>query len=185
MSIRNLIAIGNRRFVVVATVTVLTAVVLPCGVAGCVRIDGGAVELSWVLRTPDGRAISDCGCSAERSAVAMPPSVAAVRLKLEGVGGDIQGATPCAGRAQCQFSCARQTGATPFDIPETKSNEMYLISVIALDDQGTELRKVGTPAPVLRSVVRGQPTDMGALLLEADCAPGCSGVNGEGVCKRP
>ena len=183
MSIRNLAAIGNRGFTV--TAAVLATAALVCGATGCVRIEGGAVELSWVLRTPDGRAISDCGCSAERSAVAMPPSVAAVRLKLEGVGGDIQGATPCAGRAQCQFSCARQTGATPFDIPETKSNEMYLISVVALDTAGNALPNVKTPAPVLRSVTRGQPTDMGALLLVTECGSACSGMNGQGVCKRP
>ncbi|HXI55331.1 MAG TPA: hypothetical protein VNO55_04700 [Polyangia bacterium] len=175
MSIRNLAAIGNRRFTV--TAAVLATAALLCGAAGCVRIDGGAVELSWVLRTPDGRAIDDCSCGVD--------PVAAVRVELVGVGGDIQGATPCAGRAQCQFSCSRQTGATPFDIPETKSNEMYLISVVALDAGGNPLPNVKTPAPVLRSVVRGQPTDMGALLLVTECGSACSGVNGQGVCKRP
>ena len=149
------------------------------GGAGCVRIDGGAVELSWVLRTPDGRAVSDCSCSS--------PPVASVRLdlKLLTADGTATGATPCEGRAQCQFSCQRATGATPFDIPETKPDEMYVVSIAALAADGTVLPTVGTPAPVLRSVVRGQPTDMGALLLVTACADQCSGVNGQGVCARP
>jgi hypothetical protein len=145
--------------------------------SGCVRIDGGAVELSWVLRTSDGRAINDCGCS--------DPAVSSVRLRLIGQRGAIDGTTPCEGRAQCQFSCARQTGATPFDIPETQPGEMYLISVEALGSDGALLPGVRAPAPVLRGVIRGQPTDVGALLLVAECAGECSGMNGLGVCARP
>lgn len=161
---------------IVAAVVVLAAV---APAAGCVRIDGGAVELSWVLRTPEGRAIGDCGCSAD--------GVTAVRLKLVlmNASGAVPGGTPCDGRAQCQFACQRQTGATPFDIPETKPGEMYLISVDALGAAGQPLTGVGTPAPVLRSVTRGQPTDMGALLLVTECANECSGMNGPGVCARP
>lgn len=147
--------------------------------AGCVRIDGGAVELSWVLRTPEGRAIGDCGCS--------DPMVTTVRLHLvlTNAAGAVPGGTPCDGRAQCQFPCQRQTGATPFDIPETGPDEMYLISVDTLGADGTPLAGVGAPAPVLRSVVKGQPTDMGALLLVTECASACSGMNGQAVCERP
>ncbi|HVR63133.1 MAG TPA: hypothetical protein VMU50_14620 [Polyangia bacterium] len=159
--------------------TLVLAAVAPAGVGGCVRIDGGAVEMSWVLRTPEGRAIGDCGCS--------DPQVATVRLHLTLVNGagTVPGGTPCEGRAQCQFACQRETGATPFDIPETKPDEMYLISVDTLGPDGTPLAGVRAPAPVLRSVVRGQPTDMGALLLVTECANACSGMNGQGVCERP
>src|SRR4029079_4701810 len=76
--------------------------------AGCVRVDGGAVEISWVVRSTDGRAITDCTCA--------DPPIAYVRLDLVGVGGDIQGLTPCADRTACEFPCQRQTGSTPFDI---------------------------------------------------------------------
>ena len=49
--------------------------------AACVEIDGGAVEISWVIRSETGSAITDCGCAS--------PSIATVRLKLTGVGGTI------------------------------------------------------------------------------------------------
>jgi hypothetical protein len=171
---------GAPRWARNAVAATLVLAAAASGGGGCVRIDGGAVELSWVLRTPEGRAISDCGCG--------DPQVATVRLHLtlmNAGGAAVPGGTPCEGRAQCQFACQRQTGATPFDIPETRPDEMYLISVDALGPDGMALAAVRTPAPVLRSVVRGQPTDMGALLLVTECANACSGVNGQGVCERP
>jgi hypothetical protein len=178
MSTRIFAAVGTRQPWTAAAVA-LFLLFLVGAVLGsaCVRIDGGAVELSWVLRTSDGRAINDCGCS--------DPPVSSVRLRLVGQGGAIDRTTPCDGRAQCQFSCARQTGATPFDIPETQPGEMYLISVAALGADGAPLPGVRTPAPVLRGVIRGQPTDVGALLLVAECTGECSGMNGLGVCARP
>jgi len=76
---------------------------LACLSAACVEIDGGAVEISWVIRSDTGSAITDCGCAS--------PSIATVRLKLTGVGGTIEDYQPCAGNAQCDFPCARQTGS--------------------------------------------------------------------------
>ena len=32
-----------------------------CLLATCVKIDGGAVEISWVIRSQLGSAITDCG----------------------------------------------------------------------------------------------------------------------------
>jgi hypothetical protein len=145
---------------------------------GCVRVDGGAVEVSWVVRSSDGRAITDCSCS--------DPPIAAVRLELklmppQGDNAD----TPCENRAQCRFACQRQTGATPFDIKETQPGEMYEISVIAVGADGMDLPEVLTPAPILRSVVRGQATELEAFLLETQCAAECEGMNRSGVCTRP
>ena len=143
--------------------------------SACVEIDGGAVEVSWVIRSPSGAGITDCGCAA--------PAIAAVRLVLRGVGGTIEGATPCAGRAQCDFPCQRQTGATPFDIRETLPGESYEVSVVAVAD-GVVLPEVKRPAPILREVVRAQPTEVEAFQLVAECAAEC-GMNSSGVCARP
>src|SRR5215208_4364359 len=118
----------------------------------CVSIDGGAVEVNWVVRTDDGRAITDCSCS--------DPQIASLRLQLVGASGDVKGATPCQDRTSCQFPCQRHTGATPFDIPPG----FYLISLVPVDAAGQDLSllqaplHVQTPAPVLREVVKGQPT---------------------------
>jgi hypothetical protein len=154
----------------------ILAAALSVGAGACVRIDGGAVEISWVVRSADGRAITDCGCT--------DPEISRVRLVLRGMGGAIDGATPCDGRAQCEFACQRQTGTTPFDIRETQPGEMYEISVVALDSSGGELPQVLTPAPILRTVTRGQPTEVEAFLLVAQCSEAC-GMNSSGVCTRP
>ena len=149
---------------------------LTCLLATCVEIDGGAVEISWVIRSESGSAITDCGCAS--------PSIAKVRLVLRGVGGSIQDATPCAGQAQCDFTCSRQTGATQFDIQETHGAERYEVSVVAVGIDGSELPQVMAPAPILREVVRGQPTEVESMQLVADCAPECQ-MNSSGVCARP
>jgi len=54
-------------------------------VGGCVQIQGGSVEVSWVVHA-NGRAITDCGCS--------DPVIDKVRIELVGKGGSIEGATP-------------------------------------------------------------------------------------------
>src|SRR5437773_534060 len=90
---------------------------LAAAAVSCVPIDGGSVEASWVLRTGDGQAITQCECS--------DPQIASVRLTLAGVSGDVKGSSPCKDRTACQFSCQRHTGATPFDIPPG----FYLISL--------------------------------------------------------
>jgi hypothetical protein len=149
--------------------------------SACVKIDGGAVEVSWVVRSADGQAITDCSC-------ALPP-ISRVRLQLRGVGGTIDGYQPCdvGDRSRCEFSCQRQTGSTPFDIRETQTGEMYEISVAAIGDDDSVLPEIMTPAPILRSVVRGQATELEAFLLVAQC--GCGevdgGMNTSGVCTRP
>src|SRR5262245_4721361 len=104
---------------------------LTCLLAACVKIDGGAVEISWVVRSKAGSAITDCGCAS--------PSIAKVRLILVGMGGAIEGLKPCEGQAQCDFPCPRQTGHTAFDIQETHGSERYEVSVVALGTDGSEL----------------------------------------------
>jgi hypothetical protein len=144
----------------------------------CVPIDGGAVETSWVVRTEDGRAITDCQCS--------DPQIAKVRLKLVGASGTVKETLPCQDRSSCEFSCQRHTGATPFDIPPG----FYLISLIPVDAAGQDLTvlapgsQVETPAPILREVVRGQPTQLDALALVGKCASSCS-ANQNRVCSAP
>jgi hypothetical protein len=142
-------------------------------IPACVKIDGGSVEISWVVIAPDGRGITDCSCA--------NPAISKVRLVLMGVGGEIDGVDACAGQAQCDFPCQRQTGATPFDIKPTQNGEMYSVSVVAIGTDGSTLSSVTTPAPILRQVVYGQPTEVEAFTLVAPCADACNGS----VCARP
>ena len=144
----------------------------------CVRVDGGAVELSWVVQSRAGAAITDCRCA--------EPAIHTVRLVLVGVGGTVAGQRPCDGTAHCDFPCQRQTGATGFDIRETASGEAYEISVLTVDANGVEIPadQVMSPAPILRGVVKGQVTETEAFQLVAGCRAEC-GMNGSGVCVRP
>ena len=141
-------------------------------IPACVQINGGAVEISWVVISPSGGGITDCSCA--------DPAIAKVRLVLVGKGGAIAGTTPCAGQAQCDFPCQNQTGATHFDIPPTGPGESYEISLVTVGIDGleippTEIMTAATPAPILLQVSQGQPTEVDAFTLVAPCAPTCSG----------
>ena len=158
----------------------LAAAALVVGVAlpgaGCVKIDGGAVEISWVVRSTAGSAITDCSCA--------DPPIAKVRLHLDPMGASIQDNRSCAGEAHCDFPCQRQTGSTAFDVKPTQAGETYEIWVEAVGADGEPLEGVMTPAPILRSVVQGQPTEVEAFQLVAPCRAECE-MNGSGVCARP
>ena len=144
------------------------------GGASCVAIDGGAVEASWVVRTPDGHGIEDCACA--------DPAIARIRFRV--VGPD--GVDRCAGKASCGFSCARRSGATAFDIPPGS----YAISLVPSDGAGVDLtriaagqRAVQVPVAALtRDVVHGQTTELEAFQVVAACADSCGGPNH--VCRR-
>jgi hypothetical protein len=145
--------------------------------AGCVDVNGGAVEIEWLVRSSDGRAIGSCGCA--------DPAIARVRFSIVSLAG---GADWCDTHAGvCTFSCERQTGATPFAVTPGR----YALSIVPLDAQGQDLRVATTertrvavvPAPILRDVSFGQPTHLPALLISARCADRCSGSNPQSACK--
>jgi hypothetical protein len=166
-------------FSTLRAVACLAVIAVMAGVSGaCVEIDGGAIEISWLVRSTAGSPITDCGCA--------EPQIAAVRLVVTGRGGSLEGATPCAGEARCDFPCQRRTGSTAFDIEQTDGLERYEISVVAVGLDGQEISKerVMTPAPILREVVHGQPTEVEAFQLVAPCRTECV-MNGSGVCARP
>jgi hypothetical protein len=159
---------------VTAPAALLALLALASG--GCVDIDGGAVEVSWVVRSTSGSAITSCSCA--------DPPIDKVRLVLVPRGPSIEGNNPCESPAQCDFPCQRQTGSTAFNIKPTQAGESYEISVVAVGVDGNVLEGVMTPAPVLRSVVNGQPTEVDAFQLVAPCRAECE-MNGSGVCARP
>jgi hypothetical protein len=150
------------------------------GVSGCVKIDGGAIEASWVLRTFDGRAVGDdCGCSA--------PAITRIRFRAQPVDrdGHIVGPDVCAGGG-CAFTCASQRGATPFFVPEGR----YAISLAPLGADGAELTTGNGPgtvrvqAPILRDVTYGQPTQLEAFAVEVGCSEECDGKDVTRACEK-
>ncbi len=133
--------------------------------AGCVDINGGAVEVAWAVFTRDGRAISDCACA--------DPSIAYVRLNL--VSEAAAAAQPCTGLDACRFGCNRKIGATPFMIQPGR----YLMSLVAVGADGADLADgvVESPAPQSRDVVFGQPTELEAYTLHTNCSMQCNSTD--------
>ena len=144
---------------------------------GCLSIDGGAVEASWVVVTRDGRRIASCACTC--------PPIAKIRLQLLPTAG---GDDPCAGRASCQFGCDLQSGATRFDIPPGS----YAISLVPVGADGNDITngEAGTCSagpgvdPRVRDVVKGRVTGLDASEVVADCAAECGGSDSNKVCTR-
>jgi hypothetical protein len=131
--------------------------------AGCVDVNGGAVEVAWAIFAKDGRAINDCACA--------NPAIGYVRLNL--VSEPPPGSEPCAGTNSCRFACSRRIGATPFMIPPGP----YLMSVVPVGLDGGDIAPadVKSPPAVSRFVVTGQPTELEAFMLESTtCADRCN-----------
>jgi hypothetical protein len=155
----------------------ITLIALLFSALGCVPIDGGAVEGSWVVVTPDGRTITNCGCTC--------PSIAKIRFQVLPTG---VGADPCVGRASCQFSCDLQSGATRFDIPPGQ----YAISLVPVGPDGNDITNGEAGAcragpgtdPEIREVISGRVTGLDAAIVLADCAPECGGSDNTRVCTR-
>ena len=173
-SVRIIGPADGRRRVGRAVCLVVGAVVGAC--AGCVQIDGGAIEANWVVRTYDGRAMHGCGCA--------EPAIARVRFVVTDADPMRSPVDVCAGRSECEFSCNSQRGATPFFVPAGR----YAVSVAAISPGGTAVPASGgatgvkLQAPILRDVVYGQPTQLEAFAIEANCAARCGGDQATRAC---
>jgi hypothetical protein len=150
----------------------LAIAALAVATAGCVDIAGGAVEVPWAIFAFDGRAITDCACAV--------PTIASVRLELTS---HPDGALrPCDGLSSCTFSCREKIGATPFVIPPGR----YLMGLVPLTEGGLEISaaEIERTSPLLRDVVRGQPTELEAFFFKAPCSAGCRGSSATEPCTR-
>jgi hypothetical protein len=169
----------------------LGAVLWASAAGGCIGIDGGAIDLSWVVYCSSGQqpdatgqdpASPRCSCNLRAGALAR------VRLSVIGVGGG-PADDACGGRTECEFDAGRQSGTTGFFVPPGD----YAIALVPVDAAGTALGGSdcdlagatgcwATPAPVRRTVTTGQIVSLGALLVAVpDCpaagacqpSPGC------------
>ena len=115
-------------------------VLLGC-LAGCVDINGGAVELRWEIGQVDGSKTT-CG----------ETQVARVRLC----------ATPeDGGAALCNdWLCSDYQGATAFDIPSGR----YALSIAPLCTDGST-PSAAVPAPIVRDISNGDVAQLNTLLI--------------------
>jgi hypothetical protein len=163
-------------------VACLAAAAAPALVApGCLTIDGGAIEVSWVTYCANGKKPgSTASCSCNLRAAQLD------RVRVEALAlGDGADADACAERDACVFTASVQSGVTGFIVPPGD----YAIGLVPLDVGGAILggpscvpdASAGscwqTPARIRRTVLAGEVVSLGSLLIAVpDCpvAEGCT-----------
>ena len=137
------------------SVMMITAVTL----AACVDVSGGAVELSWSLRTTDG---VRRGCD---------PSwlldTARIRLVCQTTDPMPAACDLGPGGAFPDWECLSYAGSTAFNIPE--GTYQFQIEVICADANPAPA-DVTVPAPIVRDIFVGEIAQLNALLIEVPIA---------------
>ena len=135
-----------------------TGMLISCalvGLAGCPKIEGGAVEVAWILRRSDNKpGRCDHGWLTEQYRID--------RIRLRVVPEDDPGMDLCASvdaPSVCEFTCEGGVGATGFDIPAGT----YVFDLVPLTADGSVIPAsiVALPAPLRRTIVEGDITDLG------------------------
>jgi hypothetical protein len=132
-----------------AAVSIAMVVSASC-VAGCVAIDGGAIELAWTVRTLDAR---PADCQTQR--------IDTVSLCIQDC--DTSDAGVCSGETRCpfvSFSCTRLRGTTDFNVSPGRKR-LWITATC----QNGAAADVEVPEAVVRDVTRGDVTELNALLI--------------------
>ena len=139
----------------------LALVVMVQAVTGvaCVEVNGGAVELSWSVRTFDGERVNDSCEDGEHDV-----HLEEIRLAWKAVsdGGDGAGMAP---DGWADFPCADRRGITDFGVPEGE-HLLWIVPVCREDAPSTGNYQV--PPPIVRTIREGTVTTLDALLVVAD-----------------
>jgi hypothetical protein len=149
----------------------------------CLTIDGGAIELSWVVYCANGRQ-PGCGpacCSCDERAA----SLTRVQLVLTGVS-DGAATNGCDGKTTCRFDASAHSGNTGFFVPPGD----YELTLLPLDASGQVLGGPScvpdgsagscwqTPVPLRRTVNTGEVVSLGSFLIAVpDCPTTASCAN--------
>jgi hypothetical protein len=136
----------------------LRAVVLALclGVHGCSDVNGGAVELSWKLRSLTGADATFLDCT-----IALEPTNQVVEVAKIQLAWDVDGQLGAE-----TFPCEEDQGLTQFELPEGEA--LLRVSPICANDVVPLPRTYNAPPPVQRNVIVGDTVSLGGveLLLE-------------------
>jgi hypothetical protein len=124
----------------------------------CVEVNGGAVELSWSVRTFDGVRVDD-SCDDGKHKVHLEK----IRLAWRAVadGGDGAGMEP---DNWADFPCSDRRGITKFTVPPGE-HLLWIVPVCAAD---APVGNYQVPPPIVRAIHEGTVTTLDALLVVAD-----------------
>ncbi len=133
------------------------------GISACVEIGGGAAELSWSIRAPDGSASA---CNLRERSGADRPDIVEVALCWETFVPGQEVSLACNRDRREVFECTRSRGATQFRI-DSGTTALW-VEPLCSDGQPLEPGLVEVPAPLVRDVGNGQVVTLDALLIVAD-----------------
>ena len=130
--------------------------------AGCVPVDGGAVELSWTVRTSNGEPIrASSGCTRTLGEDGVDDVLGEISLCARACTVILDG--QCVGDVTCpvrSWPCERLKGATRFEI--TAGRKELWIEVSCPD--GSPANAV-VPEPIVRDIADGEVTQLNAVLI--------------------
>jgi len=127
---------------------------LSVAAAGCIEIDGGAVELSWSLRDFDGDSVDSC-----RDA-----RVDEVEICWQPSGGDTPSVdVECQSGQRESFPCSEENGVSGFTIDPGPT--AFWAHPICDTGEAAEEDTYQAPAPIVRSVQDGQIVTLNSLLI--------------------
>jgi hypothetical protein len=126
----------------------------------CIRIDGGAVELSWEIRTPDARTTSCDLRSGDQDFV----DFSQVRVCWEPVVPDRELTLACDLRAE--FACEAEHGVSGFEI-EPGPTAFWIEPLCDGTGSPPPSSHYEVPAPIVRDVAKGAIITLSALLIVA------------------
>lgn len=141
---------------------------------GCIDIDGGAVELSWSLRSFGGAAVEACD----------DVEIQKVRLCWEPLGdGSISTEDAvCRANQRRTFSCSASSGVTGFDLAPGPT--AFWIEPVCTDGDAADPGTYEVPPPIVRTVQEGRIVSLSSLLMVV--SPVSSGCPAGGcTCMRP
>ncbi len=127
--------------------------VLASLIAGCVEVNGGAVELAWTVRPADGREDVECA----RDTDIIEEVWLCARACTVIVDGQCTGETTCPVQS---FPCEGFRGTTKFEITSGRK-ELW----IEVKCAGGTPADVIVPEPILRDIADGEVTQLNAVLI--------------------
>jgi hypothetical protein len=140
------------------------------GLAACVPVDGGAVELAWSVRDSSGRSAS---CARSSTSPAFTDDLATVSLCARACTVIADG--ECVGEETCpiaSWDCERGRGTTRFEV--TAGRKELWIEVACADGTPAD---VLLPEPVVREIADGEVTQLNAILITVPAsAAACSSI---------
>jgi hypothetical protein len=113
----------------------------------CVSVDGGAIELSWALRTTDGEVTNCFDARVEGIRVSWSVEVSATRTLS----------------FHASFRCDDDSGATSFDVPAGTAS--ITVAPECADGNVAAIDTYEAPPPIVRRIREGEVATLDALLI--------------------